>query len=52
METCKYCEELNEEKEDIEIEEIYLKHSGHFGYRCPVKHCPACGIILDKYKSV
>jgi len=50
MGECKYCKELNEEPEKIEIEEIYLEQSGHYTYRCPIKHCPNCGTILNKYK--
>ena len=48
---CKYCEGLNEEKEEIRMEEIYIEAWGYFRYECPVKYCPNCGTILNKYKK-
>ena len=49
---CKYCKELNEEKEKIRIEEIYIAKAGCYSYSMPLRHCPVCGNILDKYKGL
>jgi len=47
---CEYCKDFNKEKLDIEIYEILIA-GGYYFYECPIKYCPACGIILNKYKS-
>lgn len=47
---CKYCKDLNEEKERITIEELHLHPSGYYNYSIPLIHCPNCGKILNKYK--
>ena len=49
---CKYCKELNEEKEKIRIEEIYISNAGYYNYDMPLRHCPVCGKILNKYKDL
>jgi anaerobic ribonucleoside-triphosphate reductase len=51
MEKCQYCKDLNTEKEEMKIVEIYIQRAGYYGYRCPIKYCPNCGKILDKYKD-
>jgi hypothetical protein len=48
--SCKYCKELNKEKEKIAIDDIHIRTAGYFGYYCPIRYCPNCGKILDKYK--
>jgi rubrerythrin len=48
---CKYCKDFNEEKNDMEIYEIDIIGVGYFFYDCPIRYCPACGKILDKYKD-
>lgn len=48
---CKFCNELNEEKERMWIDEIYIASAGYYKYRMPIIHCPYCGEILDKYKN-
>lgn len=51
MEYCKYCKDFNEEKEIMEICQIYISAiQGYFNYNCPVKYCPFCGKILNRYK--
>jgi len=47
---CNFCKELNEEKEEIEIDEIYIRCAGHFYWDCPIRYCPNCGDLLKKYK--
>jgi len=37
---CKYCNEFNEEKQEMEIAEIYIRTAGYYGYWCPIKYCP------------
>jgi hypothetical protein len=49
---CKYCKELNEEKEKIRVEGICLERAGHYSYDMPIIHCSVCGTILDKYKGM
>lgn len=49
---CKYCTELNEEKEKIRVDDIYIENAGHYHYSIPIRHCPVCGKILDKYKGL
>jgi hypothetical protein len=39
---CKYCKELNKEKETINICEIEIDGSSYF-YSCPINYCPNCG---------
>jgi hypothetical protein len=51
MNSCKYCEELNTETEIMRIEEIFIQKAGYYGYKCPIKYCPACGKILGKYNN-
>ena len=49
---CKYCNDLNEEKEAIcitEIEIISLDLS--CGYKCLIRHCPFCGTLLQRYQT-
>ena len=48
---CKYCDELNEEKEKITVDEIQLHPSGWYNYHIPIYCCPVCGTRLDKYKD-
>ena len=50
MDKCKYCKQLNEEKEEITIDQIEIGCDGFYDYSCPIRHCPNCGTILDKYK--
>jgi len=50
MEECIYCRDLNEEKENIQITGIHISKAGHYNYYCPLKYCPVCGTILNKYK--
>lgn len=49
---CKVCIELNEEKEEMRIEEIYISNTGYYNYDAPIIHCPKCGKRLDKYKDL
>lgn len=48
---CKTCNELNTEKEKMEITCIKLERAGHFNYSIPIIHCPVCGTVLNKYKT-
>lgn len=50
MADCKYCKEFNEEKKEITIDEIMIGTT-YYIYECPIKYCPNCGTILNKYKS-
>ena len=49
---CKYCKDLNKEKEKITIEELRLHPSGYYNYHIPILHCPYCGKRLNKYKHL
>ena len=49
---CKYCVELNEEKEKIRVDGIYINNAGYYNYNIPIIHCPKCGKRLDKYKDL
>ena len=51
MEECQYCNDFNNEKEEMIIDKIYIQTAGHFWYQCPIKYCPNCGKILNKYKN-
>lgn len=51
MSACKYCNDLNDEKEDILVEDIKLSVAGHYHYEIPILHCPYCGEKLEKYKD-
>ena len=51
MGKCKFCKELNEEIEEMRIDEIYIEAAGYYIYYCPIKYCPNCGTILNKYKN-
>ena len=46
---CSFCKDLNEEKEDIKVTEIYISGAGYYGYGIPINYCPKCGEILKKY---
>lgn len=48
---CKYCSDFNEEKEEMEVSQIYLSSSAYFNYECPIIYCPNCGKKLNKYKQ-
>jgi rubrerythrin len=48
---CKWCNELNTETNDMRIDEIYIDRAGHYGYKTPIKYCPNCGTILNKFKD-
>ena len=45
-------QELNEEKEKIRIDSIYINNAGYYNYTIPIIHCPRCGKRLDKYKDL
>lgn len=47
MGSCNYCKELNEEKNKIEIEQIYTG-DGYFDWSCVINFCPYCGEKLNK----
>ena len=47
---CKYCKDFNEEKEDMQIVKLEIGTDGYYNYECPIKYCPNCGMILEKYK--
>jgi len=47
---CKYCKDFNEEKEDMQITQLEIGTDGYYNYECPIKYCPNCGTILEKYK--
>lgn len=49
-ERCRFCSDFNEENEDMTIEQIKIGEDGYFNYECPMKYCPNCGKILNKYK--
>jgi len=49
---CKFCKELNEEKQNIRVDEIYINCAGHYNYSIPIICCPVCGTMLDKYKKM
>lgn len=51
MEGCKWCKELNAEKGEIRIDEIYIDIAGYYQYDCPIRHCPYCGKMLNKYNQ-
>lgn len=46
---CKYCKDFNEEKSEMQIYEIYVEES-YYIYECPIRYCPNCGKILNKYR--
>lgn len=48
---CLYCNDLNEEFEDIEVCEIRIRNAGYFSYYIPINYCPNCGRKLDKCKE-
>ena len=48
---CKWCKELNEEKEKITVDTIKLRPSGYYNYHIPIYCCPVCGKRLNKYKE-
>lgn len=48
MKKCKHCKDFNEEKYAITIDEIRIQGS-YYHYSCPIKFCPACGSVLNKY---
>ena len=49
---CKYCQELNEEKEAICITEIeIIPLDLACGYKCLIRHCPYCGTLLQRYQT-
>lgn len=48
---CKYCKDFNKEKEDMEIYKLLIGTGGYYIYECPIKYCPNCGIVLNKYKN-
>lgn len=48
---CKWCKELNEEKEKMTVDTIYLHPSGYYNYYIPIYCCPVCGKRLNKYKE-
>ena len=51
MQECQYCKELNEEKNEIRVDEIYIYgNGGYYGWRCPIICCPYCGKKLKKYE--
>jgi len=50
MTECKYCKGLNEEKEDMQIIQLEIGIDGYYNYECPIKCCPNCGKLLEKYK--
>lgn len=51
MANCSYCKDFNEEKEEIGITELRLGNDGYYNYECPIKYCPNCGKILNRYKK-
>jgi len=49
---CKYCNDLNEEKEAICITEIeIIPLDLVLGWKCLIKYCPFCGTILNRYRD-
>lgn len=50
MTECEYCKDLNEEKYDVEIHEVYIQ-GGYYNWGCMIRYCPYCGRKLDKYKE-
>ena len=48
---CKWCKELNEEKEKMTVDTIHLHPSGYYNYYVPIYYCPACGTRLKKYEG-
>jgi hypothetical protein len=49
---CKYCNDLNEEKEAICITEIeIIPLDLACGYKCLIKYCPMCGTLLQRYQT-
>lgn len=48
---CTTCKELNEEKNEISIDSIYIQSAGYYNWHRVIKFCPDCGKILDKYSS-
>lgn len=50
MKHCEYCKDLNEEKEDIEISELFIQHS-YYEYYMPIIYCPVCGKKLKKFEG-
>lgn len=48
---CKWCDELNQEKEKISTDTIRLSSSGYYNYRIPFYCCPVCGTRLKKYEK-
>jgi hypothetical protein len=48
IETCKECKDFNERRD-------YTSDSFEMCFKweckCPIKHCPNCGKVLDKYKE-
>jgi hypothetical protein len=49
---CKFCKELNEEKEKIRVDGIFIERAGYYKYDMPVIYCSVCGTMLDKYKGL
>jgi Fe-S cluster assembly iron-binding protein IscA len=49
--SCQYCKDLNNEKEKMKFVEIYIQRAGCYDYECPIKYCPNCGKILNRYKE-
>lgn len=52
MKECKYCKDFNEESEEIRIEQIQVSTLGYYNYDCPIKYCPSCGKVLDRYSGL
>lgn len=52
MEECLFCKDLNEEKNDIKVTEIYIHGAGHYNYGMPINFCPNYGKILKKYDKI
>ena len=48
---CKWCDELNTETKDMRVDEIYIDTAGYYGYEVPIKYCPNCGTILNKFQD-
>ena len=48
---CTYCKDLNSEPNEMRTETLYLNPSGYYNYHIPIRYCPYCGKILNKYKK-
>lgn len=52
MKDCQFCRELNKEKTEIDIKDIFIHGDcGYYKWSCPIRYCPYCGKKLKKYNN-